>query len=956
MQDLVIICAFILFCLGLIIFLIRDKIIVTLGVRNIVLRKKYALLVILGLMIGTAVITSSLVVGDTMNTMVKSEILETFHTTDEKIIGVTPTGERDYFNESVFDDLRSFLEVPFIDGVSPSIRDRVAILNLETNLSDPSVFLVGIDFATRESFGSFITISGQEITDLGNTDLLMGEKTADDLDANVGDRFILYSQGNYRFLTLTDIVKPGGRGGTGWNLFVTLTTAQDILNKSGQINEILISNRGGVREGLTSTVDVQALFETLSFPDTLEFQLGDIKQEVLDENTENMRIFTDMFFVFGSFSIIAGVILIINIFVMLAEERKSEMGMARAIGMQRKQLKRMYLSEGCVYAGLSSLVGVFLGVGIGFLVMFAISRILSGFGVINIIQYFTVNPHSMVLGFITGFLITLATIYVTAHRISRLNIVRAIRNIPEPPVLRRNRRLFALGIGLAVCSTLLIFMGMMSYQASLFFTGISLFIFSLGFIARRWIGDRWAFNLVALFILVLWFLPGGLFPTYTGGIEMFIISGLFLVFASLLLVMVNSVQITQGLTFLLGWGKSMQAVLKTAISYSLRSKFRTGMTIAIFALIIFSITTMSMIVGILGTNIESQVKKSAGGYEILAFSLPTSPVMNITHELQEKGLDSSIENAVGLFNGQVFLSLSSSPNDTFSYYLIGINNDFIRYSEFEFEKILDTYKDPGEVWMALRENSSLIIIDSSVLGAQFGLGSPSPFITDVGETLVIRDKNNETHEKKIIGILDTSLIQGIFIYDFHIKEDFDLPGPTFFLMNVPEQANVENLSKTIESQFLQYGLQVLDLKNLVLEALRAMNQFFTLFESFMALGLIIGIAGLGIITIRSVHERRQEIGMMRALGFQRKMVLHSFIIETSFVAIIGIVIGVILGIAIGYLLWRDEFASQGLEFMINWQPIITVSIISFFVTLLSIIPASRKASRVPPAEALRYMG
>jgi len=954
MQDLVIICTFILFCLGLIIFLIRDKIIVTLGIRNIVLRKKYALLVILGLMIGTAVITSSLVVGDTMNTMVESGILETYHTTDEKIIGVKPTGERDYFNESLFDDLQSALEVPFIDGVSPSIRDRVAILNLETNLSDPSAYLVGIDFSTRKSFGSFTTLKGKEVTGLGNTEFIMGEKIAEDLDAGVGDRFILYSQGTYRILTLTDILKPGGRGGTGLNLFVTLATAQDILNKSGQINEILISNRGDVREGLAYTPNVQALFDTLSFPNTLDFQLGDIKQEILDENTESMKIFTDMFLVFGSFSIIAGIILIINIFVMLAEERKSEMGMARAIGMQRKQLKRMYLSEGCVYAGLSSLVGVFLGVGIGFLVMFAISHILSGFGVINIIQYFTVSPHSMVLGFIAGFLITLTTIYVTAHRISRLNIVRAIRSIPEPPVLRRDRRMFVLGMGLAVCSTILIFMGMISHQASLFFTGISLFLFSLGFIARRWIGDRWAFNLVALSILVLWFLPRGWLPTYTGGIEIFIISGLFLVFASLLLVMINSVQITRGLTFLLGWGKSMQAVLKTAISYSLRSKFRTGMTIAIFALIIFSITTMSMIVGILGTNIESQVKKSAGGYEILAFSLPTSPVMNITHELKEKGLDSPLENAVGLLTGQITLSLGSLPNDTFSYTLMGVDNDFIRYSEFEFEKILDIYTEPQEVWEALRENSSLILIDASVLGTQFG--PPSIFTTDVGETILIRDKNNETHHKKIIGILDTTLIQGIFSYDSHIKEEFGFTGPTFFLLNTRKQTNVENLSKTIESQFLQYGLQVLDLENLVREALEAMNQFFTLFESFMALGLIIGIAGLGIITIRSVHERRQEIGMMRALGFQRKMVLQSFIIETSFVAIIGIVIGVILGIAIGYLLWQDEFASQGLEFMIHWQPIIMVSIISFFVTLLSIIPASRKASRVPPAEALRYMG
>jgi len=37
----------------------------------------------------------------------------------------------------------------------------------------------------------------------------------------------------------------------------------------------------------------------------------------------------------------------------------------------------------------------------------------------------------------------------------------------------------------------------------------------------------------------------------------------------------------------------------------------------------------------------------------------------------------------------------------------------------------------------------------------------------------------------------------------------------------------------------------------------------------MALGLIVGIAALGVIAFRSVVERRQEIGMMRAIGFQQ---------------------------------------------------------------------------------------
>ncbi|MCJ7572013.1 MAG: FtsX-like permease family protein [Candidatus Thermoplasmatota archaeon] len=149
-------------------------------------------------------------------------------------------------------------------------------------------------------------------------------------------------------------------------------------------------------------------------------------------------------------------------------------------------------------------------------------------------------------------------------------------------------------------------------------------------------------------------------------------------------------------------------------------------------------------------------------------------------------------------------------------------------------------------------------------------------------------------------------------------------------------------------------MQTIVVKTVVMNVISTLNQFFYLFDAFMALGLIIGIAGLGIITIRSVHERRQEIGMMRAIGFNKRMVLSSFIIETSTIAIIGILIGTFLGIFTGYIIWRDSFSDLGFDFIINWQPIILISFIAFVFTLICILPASRKASRIPPAEALRY--
>ena len=58
-----------------------------------------------------------------------------------------------------------------------------------------------------------------------------------------------------------------------------------------------------------------------------------------------------------------------------------------------------------------------------------------------------------------------------------------------------------------------------------------------------------------------------------------------------------------------------------------------------------------------------------------------------------------------------------------------------------------------------------------------------------------------------------------------------------------------------------------------------------IFEAYLALGLIVGICGIGVVTVRSVSERRRTIGILRALGYRKNMILSSFVIEVSWVAI-----------------------------------------------------------------------
>ena len=93
--------------------------------------------------------------------------------------------------------------------------------------------------------------------------------------------------------------------------------------------------------------------------------------------------------------------------------------------------------------------------------------------------------------------------------------------------------------------------------------------------------------------------------------------------------------------------------------------------------------------------------------------------------------------------------------------------------------------------------------------------------------------------------------------------------------------------------------EILEIQSLVFAIL-------SIFQSYLSLGLFVGIAGMGVVTVRSVSERRAQIGIMRALGFRKSMILLSFWIEVTWIGMLGIVNGVLVGIGFHNAI-HDEF-------------------------------------------------
>jgi ABC-type antimicrobial peptide transport system permease subunit len=107
---------------------------------------------------------------------------------------------------------------------------------------------------------------------------------------------------------------------------------------------------------------------------------------------------------------------------------------------------------------------------------------------------------------------------------------------------------------------------------------------------------------------------------------------------------------------------------------------------------------------------------------------------------------------------------------------------------------------------------------------------------------------------------------------------------------------------------------------------------------------------ISVITSRAVVERRQQIGMLRALGFPRALVWRSFLLEACFVIAVGLLIGATLAIFLAYQIARTTYQ----DFPLPVGPVTAILLSAFLAALACTVLPARQAARLYPAEALRY--
>ena len=174
-------------------------------------------------------------------------------------------------------------------------------------------------------------------------------------------------------------------------------------------------------------------------------------------------------------------------------------------------------------------------------------------------------------------------------------------------------------------------------------------------------------------------------------------------------------------------------------------------------------------------------------------------------------------------------------------------------------------------------------------------------------------------------------------------------------IKLSQNTKAEDVIPFLETLFIERGLKANDNLKEIEKSLQTGNAFNKLFQGFMGLGLVVGVIAIGVLSIRAVVERRKIVGAMRAIGYRANMVYLSFLLESLYITILGIILGLGLGTWTAWNIFNSISKEvEGLRFDIPWINLIIIILITLFFALLSSFWPAKQASKIYPAEALRH--
>tara|TARA_R110002072_G_scaffold302100_1_gene483938 strand:+ start:118006 stop:121560 length:3555 start_codon:yes stop_codon:yes gene_type:complete len=628
--------------------------------------------------------------------------------------------------------------------------------------------------------------------------------------------------------------------------------------------------------------------------------------------------FTGLFVGFSFFVIASAMILISLLFRLGVERRSSGIGLLQAVGFDRGRVSQLILKEGLLVACFGGVVGSVCAVGYAELMIHALKDPDWWGGAIGTQFLFVyAKPVSLIAGLAISILVAWLALYFA---------LRGLRNISTRQLLAGET------------------------DASMSDAD------QLAHAARRF---KWA-RIGAIFALVI--LAAGL-AGIVPSTEAF--SGLS--WPMVAFFVVGIVSLTSAMFQLSAWlaGDRRSAVRGRGITGSSRLGFRNAarhrsrsvLSTGLIASATFVIVAVAA--GQRNPAVESPDFNSGnGGFSLVAeATAPLLDSLQTTEGRLKLGIAPEPGSTVArLLEQMQSYSFRVRPGENASCLnlyqttlptILGVPDDLLERGGFRFVdqrkadywKLLTTPRDDGRVPVLGDMNTLMFSLHKAP-----GAAIPVP--------------DSET-ELIVAGMLDGSVLQGVLLMsDSNFRKLFPKQtGFRYFLIGANDARiqsaghfsddEINRLATLLEGSLTPYGFDAERVADRIAAFLIVQNTYLSTFQSLGGLGLLLGTLGLSTVMLRNVIERRSELALLRAVGFQSRSLSVMILAENAMLLVWGLLAGTVSAL----LAMLPHLLSTGAD--TPWANGALLLMTVFTVGMLSSLFAVREASRTPIVGALR---
>jgi len=646
--------------------------------------------------------------------------------------------------------------------------------------------------------------------------------------------------------------------------FITLAAAQKMwANRFGNLTAIRFPvPEDQDPERVRDSIDM--LLAGNFNPIELGFRFEPVREQAL-KAANQAQDFGDLFLGFSIFLVVAALLLMALLFQFGLEQRATEIGTFLALGFTPKQVRRMLLKEGTILASLGGLLGTFAGLGYAKAMLWGLTTIWR-----SAVGTSSLSFHASPATLSTGLSASIAVSTIMVGLALRKQAKRPVREMLAGEVQSPKPKTRSWGKWIAVVA------GMAA----------------IGTVA-------WA-----------------LVARETTNPEVFFSAGSFLLIGGLgaaaawlaILAGKTSAAPPSDSSDASDQSDAALSLPGLAVRGTVRRRTRSLATIALLASGSFLIVAIGVFR--LDANLNAREKTSGtGGFALLGEStMPVVQDLNSKSGREFFGLGERDLKDVHFVPFRVrdgdeasCLNLNRAQKPR----LLGVNLSSLagRFTFAGAEKGLDRSKG----WDLLR---SLSPSDGKRVGVRGSVTSAAtndeiPAIADansiqwalgkkLGDTIDYTDERGHTFKLRLVGSLANSILQGSLIID---EAEFTKRFPSesgyrMFLLDVPTNS-IPQVSATLSRAMQDVGLELTSTVQRLNAFNAVQNTYLGTFQILGGLGLLLGSAGLGIVVLRNVLERRGELGLLTAVGFNRRSLQNLILGEHSALLALGLGIGIV---------------------------------------------------------------